>query len=287
MENQKVSVIIPAYNAEKTLMRCINSVSNQTYKNYEIIVVDNSSTDKTKEIIEEFCKKDNRIKYLFEPKIGRGAARYKGEINSGGEIILMTDSDCIVPENWIVEMIEPIIKNKSVAAQGIKKPIVINYWTRNFQKEAERLIMERLRDKKVGLVDTANFAIKKSILKEIGYSNPNIFVRIDTEIMARLKIKKYEVYLNRVEILHYHPDTALKLFKNVFEKGEWDIRIRNMYNNQKEIFPIAPKLSPLYYFIGIALELLKLDKKFKYNLVTGIAWRLGLSYGWIKNILLK
>jgi len=50
----KVSVIIPVYNGEKTLARCLNSVLNQTHSNYEVIVVDNNSTDKTKEIINKF-----------------------------------------------------------------------------------------------------------------------------------------------------------------------------------------------------------------------------------------
>lgn len=74
----KVSVIIPVYNGEKTLARCLNSVLNQTHSNYEVIVVDNNSTDKTKEIINKFKEEDSKIRYAFEPYRSRGAARNKG-----------------------------------------------------------------------------------------------------------------------------------------------------------------------------------------------------------------
>ena len=58
MKIPKISVIIPVYNGEKTLRQCLNSVLNQTYGNYEIIIVNNNSTDKTKEIIKEFQLKN-------------------------------------------------------------------------------------------------------------------------------------------------------------------------------------------------------------------------------------
>ena len=63
MQNPKVSVIIPVYNGERTLRHFLKSILDQTYKNYEVIVVDNNSTDKTKDIIKEFQTKDNKIKY--------------------------------------------------------------------------------------------------------------------------------------------------------------------------------------------------------------------------------
>lgn len=150
MKNPKVSVIIPTYNAERTLRQCLDSVMNQTYKNYEVIVVDNGSVDKTKEVIGEFQKKDGRIKYLFEARRGRGAARYAGEINAKGSVILTTDSDCIVPKNWIKEMIKPIIKNRQKAVQGTIKSKVINYWTKHIQRELDERV--RRKTKKIKLI---------------------------------------------------------------------------------------------------------------------------------------
>lgn len=218
MQNPKISIIIPVYNAEKTLRHCLDSVLNQTYENYEVIVVDNNSSDKSRNIIQEYCARNNRIKYIFETKKGAAAARYRGERNSKGDIILMTDSDCIIPNNWIEEMMGPIVKDNRIAVQGLKKPIVLNYWTKHIQDEEERLAMERIKDGKIGLLDTANFAIKRSVLQEVGYANPNVSIGHDTELEVRLKIKGYEIFFKPVEVLHYHRDVALKIFKNVFKK---------------------------------------------------------------------
>jgi len=284
--NPKVSVIIPVYNGEKTLKECLDSVLNQTYNNYEVILVDNNSTDRTKEIIKGFQQKDKgknkKIKYLFEPKKGRGAARYKGEINARGEIILMTDSDCIVPKNWVKEMTKPIIIGRQVAVQGTKRPIIINYWTEHIQREEERKMLMRVKDKKAGLLDTANFVIKKSVLKDVGYTNPEIFSGNDTELMVRLKIKKYYIYFKRFSVLHYYSDSALKVFKKFLKRGEWNQKIKRMYRSKDKIFHQESILNHLNYVRSIFLELLILHKNFKYDSVSGLAWRLGSIYGGMK-----
>jgi len=282
MKSPKVSIIIPVYNGEKTLRECLDSVLNQTHKNYEVIAVDNNSIDKTKDIIKEFQKKNKKIRYLFEPKIGRGAARHKGEINAKSGIILITDSDCIVSKTWIKEMTKPIIKDKQIAVQGIKKPIVINYWTKHIQKEEEKLMRIRIKDKKIGLLDTANFAIKKSVLKDVGYTNPHLIYGEDTELMIKLKIKGYDIYFKKFPVLHYHPDTFSKVFKKFFKRGEWNQRIKKIYKSEKEIFPDESLFNHFSYLCGISLELLTFRKNFKYDFVTGIAWRAGGFYGWIK-----
>ena len=80
----EVSIIIPVYNGEKTLRQCLSSVLNQTHENYEVIVVDNNSTDRTEELIKEFQDKGRKMEYLFEPQRGRGAARNTGERTAKG-----------------------------------------------------------------------------------------------------------------------------------------------------------------------------------------------------------
>ncbi|OQB44502.1 MAG: putative glycosyltransferase EpsH [Parcubacteria group bacterium ADurb.Bin159] len=282
-KNPKISIIIPVYNREKTLKECLNSVLNQTYQDYEVILVDNNSTDKTKEIIQEFQKKDKRVKYLFEVKKGAAAARYKGEINAKGEIILMTDSDCIVPYNWVEEMIEPIIKNKAVAVQGLKKPAKtkINYWTEHLAEEGRRYFMERLKDNKVGMLDTANFAIKRDILKKIGYTNPAFYMVNDTELDVRLKIKGYSIYFKPFEVKHQYVDNSLDMFKKIFLRGFWNAKILKKYKAKKEILFIPNAIDHLHYFIGIGCELVTGNKNFKYNFISGFLWRIGSLCGYI------
>ena len=89
----EISIIIPAYNAEKYLPRTLEALLAQTFKNWEALVVDNNSQDSTGKIIKEYTKKDNRIKYLFEEQPGPATARNLGLKNAQGKYIMFCDSD--------------------------------------------------------------------------------------------------------------------------------------------------------------------------------------------------
>jgi glycosyltransferase involved in cell wall biosynthesis len=76
----KVSVIIPTYNRANLLARAIKSVLNQTFQDFELIIVDDGSTDNTKELVEEFQKKDPKIKYFYKENGGQGSAELVGSM---------------------------------------------------------------------------------------------------------------------------------------------------------------------------------------------------------------
>ena len=92
--NHKISIIIPAYNSESTLSSAVKSALNQTYKNFEIIIVNDGSSDKTQNVIDFFCKKDSRIISFSHPSNkGVSAARNTALRASSGDYILFLDSD--------------------------------------------------------------------------------------------------------------------------------------------------------------------------------------------------
>ena len=103
MDNPKVSIIVIAYNEEKMLPLCLDSLMELDYPEdkLETILVDNNSTDRTKDIIRKYP-----VKYVFEHKRTRGAARNKGIKASSGEFIAFTDADCIVDRNWIRRLVQ-------------------------------------------------------------------------------------------------------------------------------------------------------------------------------------
>ena len=107
----KVSVIIPTYNRANLVGRAIKSVLNQTYKDFELIIVDDSSTDNTKDVIRQFQEKDSRIEYIKHHKNKGGSAARNTVIKSSkGEYITFLDSD----DEWLCEKLEKQIKLFSI-----------------------------------------------------------------------------------------------------------------------------------------------------------------------------
>ncbi|MDY0572154.1 glycosyltransferase family 2 protein [Pasteurella multocida] len=115
MENKPlVSVLICAYNVEKYIEECINAVINQTYKNLEIIIVNDGSSDNTYFLLKKLAEKDNRIKILnFNNHIGIISALNEGLKEIAGEYIARTDSDDITKPDWIEKILTCIMILKS------------------------------------------------------------------------------------------------------------------------------------------------------------------------------
>lgn len=101
-----VSVIVPVYNVEKYINECIGSIVRQTYKNLEICLVDDGSTDSSGECCEEWAKNDSRIKILHQKNLGVSAARNKGLEISTGKWIAFIDSDDYVESTYIKTLLE-------------------------------------------------------------------------------------------------------------------------------------------------------------------------------------
>lgn len=113
MDNKKplVSVIIPIYNAEEHLERCLVSVMNQSYANLEIVLVDDGSTDSSFSICTDYSKIDKRIKVIHKENEGAAAARNTGLDNLEGEYITFVDSDDLIGKNMIEKLYDGAIRN--------------------------------------------------------------------------------------------------------------------------------------------------------------------------------
>ena len=114
--NPKITVIIPAYNVEKYVKKCIKSVLEQTYKDFEIIVINDGSTDKTLEILNKFVLEDSRIRIIDQTNQKQGAARNRGLDIARGEYIIFIDADDWIDENYLEEMYSKITETNSDCA---------------------------------------------------------------------------------------------------------------------------------------------------------------------------
>lgn len=98
-KKELISVIIPVYNVEKYLIECVDSVLNQTYTNFEIILVDDGSTDESGRICDEYAAKDSKVKVIHQENKGLSEARNSGFFNATGKYVYFLDSDdWILPE---------------------------------------------------------------------------------------------------------------------------------------------------------------------------------------------
>jgi glycosyltransferase involved in cell wall biosynthesis len=106
-----ISVIVPVYNAEKYLVRCINSICNQTYRTLEIILVNDGSSDNSKFICESLSKKDSRIILINQENGGSSIARNAGLENATGDIISFIDSDDYIEDVMLEKMLQLMTEN--------------------------------------------------------------------------------------------------------------------------------------------------------------------------------
>lgn len=109
----KISVVVPVYNCEKTLSKCLSSVLNQTFEDFELIIVNDGSPDNSDTICGEFAEKDKRIKYIRRENGGLAHVRNLGLNEAKGEYLYFVDSDDYIDEGALEFMFNTAIKQKS------------------------------------------------------------------------------------------------------------------------------------------------------------------------------
>lgn len=107
-----VSVIIPAYNAENKIARCIASIENQSFRNLEVIVIDDGSTDSTCAVVKKIAEADERIRIIRQKNCGQAVARKRGVMESRGKYIVFIDSDDYVLENHVENMYKSAMESE-------------------------------------------------------------------------------------------------------------------------------------------------------------------------------
>ena len=111
MEKPLISVMVPCYNTSKYLAKCIESILNQTYKNLELIILSDGSTDGSVEIMKEYAKQDNRITVIDRENKGVAISRNELIENAKGDYLMYVDSDDTISEYMLEDMYNALIKN--------------------------------------------------------------------------------------------------------------------------------------------------------------------------------
>lgn len=118
MDNIKFSIVVPVYNVKQYLEKCLNSILNQTYKNFELIIVDDGSNDGSKDICDEYLKKNKKIKVIHKQNGGLSDARNFGVEKACGDYLLFIDSD---------DYIEPLLLEKLNESLQLAKVDIVRF----------------------------------------------------------------------------------------------------------------------------------------------------------------
>lgn len=240
-DNMKVSVIIPAYNAENYLARSLDSIVNQVYKNLEIIIIDDKSEDNTKQIIKEYAEKDDRI-IPFYSTLNKGvsAARNIGLKAATGDYIMFVDSDDELTKDAIRRMIDVANKYNSDYVDSYH----LLYYRKTNNKQVSFtehkvpknvLVLGSLKENNK-VLDMYTYVtgklIKKDLIKDLQFDeNLSRYEDLVLEHELKTRIKNY-VFLNKVTYFYYQREDSLV---NTFGKKHLCFldaakKVREIYN---------------------------------------------------------
>jgi len=185
----KVSVILPTYNRVHLIGRAIQSILNQTYQDFEIIIIDDGSKDDTEKIIRGFQEKDKRIKYIrFEENKGAAAARNAGIKMSKGEYITFQDSD----DEWVIDKLEKQMKIIETSSENIvvycgfwridgdEKTYIPDIKISNREGNIHKELLKR------NFIGTPSILLLKKNLEKIGMFDENLSRLQDWDLVIRL-----------------------------------------------------------------------------------------------------
>lgn len=223
MEEQKVSIIMSCYNAEKTLARAIKSVLGNTYKNIELVIIEDCSTDKSLEIAKEYAEKDSRITIIQHTENqGAGVSRKDGIEQSTGAYVGFCDSDDELLPDHIKNLVEASIKHDAdIVTSGYT---VMNGDTGKEieeRKSDELVVLEEDRKYAVLKADILRFLnpslVRRKLWDKVTYSSRR-FIEDSPTLIKLLWYANKRVVLPQSTYLYYQNSGSLTHIENPFRK---------------------------------------------------------------------
>ncbi len=216
----KVSVIIPVYNGEKTIKKCLDSISSSSYKDLEVIVVDDGSTDNTVEILKNYS-----LKIIRQKNKGPAVARNNGAKHSTGELLFFFDSDVILKKNTIQLVIDTMKDKNADVVCGVYD---INPANKGFFPSYKALIDFYLFTRgdldNYEIFESRCALIKKGVFERVGGYNEHLKWGMDVEneeFGHRITKAKNRIVVNKdVQVYHHFPGFK-KIAKIYFIRPYW------------------------------------------------------------------
>lgn len=193
--NPKISVIVPVYKAEAYLHRCVDSLLAQTFQDYEILLVDDGSPDRSGEICDEYAKKDPRVRVFHNKNRGAGAARKFGVSKAIGEWIMFVDSDDTIPNNAIELLYELHDKADIVCGTiNLSNKLIFKHQVEGLLSNSEYI--EALLLGKTSIGPVAKLMKRTLFVLEAWIDDKNIRQNEDLLMLVTIAVHARSIYIN-------------------------------------------------------------------------------------------
>jgi glycosyltransferase involved in cell wall biosynthesis len=272
----KVSIVVPCYNYGNYLSEALTSLEKQVYDNLECIVVDDGSTDNTKNVALSFCERDNRFKYIYQNNKGLSEARNTGIRHSTGEFIQFLDSDDILGKNKIYRQVSMMNKYPEVdIVYGRFKYFdvydnIVNEeyfdddkWSPKISGKGEKIIEKLLI---FNISEVGSFIFRKNIIHKVGFFDISYRSLEDWNYWMRCALESANFYYDdNLDGLFYmrKGHQSMQANSDVMKKSR--IQLNKSFINELKHYNVNTKL------LGIAkkeyINILSKTKTFDYSIL--------------------
>lgn len=250
-----ISVIIPAYNSEKIIGECLTALKAQTFKDFEIIVVDDGSTDGTANEAEKLG-----ARVIRQAHAGPAVARNLGVKECKGDIVVFTDADCIPDSRWLENVLKPFSDTKVVGVSGTYKTKNNQSLTARFTGYEVELRHERMkRFDSIDFIGTYSAAYRKSVFLKFGGFDTSFKTASGEDSELSFKIAKAGhrlVFAPDAFVWHRHPDSIGKYLKQKFNRGYWRVMLYRKHPEKMKGESYTPPLLLIETVITAVMALL-------------------------------
>lgn len=270
----KISVIIPTYNEKAVLEDCIQSLGDQTLADFEIIVVDDGSSDKTIQKLQN--PKTPGLKILRQEHKGAGAARNLGAKHAKGQILVFVDADMTFDQYFLEKLTDPIFQAK-VNGTFSKEEFVSNWgnaWARCWNIQ-EGWVDKRRHPKNYPDIQPVFRAILKSEFDKVGGFTPGGY---DDDWSLSKKLEYEAVSAPNAIFYHKNPDNLLEIFNH----AKWIGKRKYKFGILGELVALVRSLFPVSLIVGLLKSLVNHNLQF---IVFKIVYDFGIFIGILENIL--
>ena len=242
-----ISVIVPVYNVETYLEECLDSIQNQTYTDFEVLLVNDGSTDGSQAICERYCQADKRFRLINQSNQGQSVARNTGVAASRGEFIVFVDSDDVIKVNYL----EELMKYMSDEVDIVESKFTVNkneFLAKN-SKEIE-ILFEGNSEEAVKVVPNHLLSVnpvtklyRRAIVEAVPYLEELIF----EDIYSGIGMLKYIRKIVKIDYVgYYYRQHATSTMHRTFTKKNLDVftvsdQLIDLYSDREELLPYIGK----------------------------------------------